>query len=208
MIMNGWNQKQFLHHWRKKHFGVWQLLLLFGLFLGLSVFALRNNNLKMVELRNQVVQADAQNKDLAGAIERLNYHVFHHMNTQIVRPVELVNTYNLQARAVIEASSRGSGRDIYAEATAACERRGIPLTSIAQCAADFAAANNPGVGPKAIKLPDKNRFIYTFASPRWTPDLAGLSLLGATVTLIWLTARLGEYILVRLIIRHRIKNNF
>jgi len=162
----------------------------------------------MVELRTAVVRADESNKDLALTIERLNHHVFHHMNTQIVRPVELVNTYNRQAQAVIEAANKTSNRDVYAEATAACERRGIPLTSIAQCAADYAVAHNPGVGPRSIVLPDKNRFIYTFASPRWTPDMAGISILLSTIVLVWILARSGEYIAVRLIIRHRLRNNF
>lgn len=162
----------------------------------------------MVELRTAVVRADERGGDIAGAIEALNYHVFHHMNTKIVRPVELVGSYNRQAQAIIEAANKGSGRDIYAEATAACERRGIPLTSIAQCAANYAADNNPGVGPQKIVLPDKNRFIYSFVSPKWTPDIAGFSLLITGVVLLWLIARFVEYIIVLLVIRSRTKNSF
>ena len=162
----------------------------------------------MVALRNEVVAADEQGSGVAKAIEALNTHVFHHMNTEIVRPVELVNTYNKQARAAIEAANQSSGRDIYAEATRVCERRGVPLSSIAQCAADYAASNNPGTGPAQIKLPDKNRFIYTFASPRWTPDEAGFSILFTGVIALWLILRLIELLVVRLIIRRRLKNTF
>jgi cytochrome c5 len=68
----------------------------------------------------------------------LNEHVFNHINTEIVRPIELVNGYNRAAQAVIEAANRGSGKDVYAQATAACERRGVPIASIAQCAAEYA----------------------------------------------------------------------
>ena len=206
--MNGWNQKKFLHHWRKKHLKTRWLIAALVIFCGLSLYFLRQNNLKMVALREQVVKADVANTGVAEALEALNQDVFHHMNTKIVRPVELVNTYNLQAKAVIEAANTTSDRNIYSEATAACERRGIPLTSIAQCIANYALANNPGVGPKAVQLPDKNRFIYSFATPLWTPDLAGLSLLIAGILLIWLALRLIEYILVRVVIRHRLKNNF
>lgn len=206
--MNGWNEKKFLHHWRKLYVKNWHLVLLLVLSIASSVYFLRQNNLKMVEFRNAVIVADETSGDVTGAIERLNTHVFKHMNTKIVRPVELVNTYNRQAQAVIEAANKNGQRDIYAEATAACERRGIPLTSIAQCAADYAVANNPGVGPKKIILPDKNLFIYSFASPKWTPDAAGISLVVTVVVLVWLLARIGEYIAVRLIIRHRLKNNF
>lgn len=162
----------------------------------------------MVELRNNVIVADEQDSGLAEAIRQLNHHVFHHMNTAIVRPVELVNTYNRQAKAAIEAANQSSGRDIYAEATQVCERRGVPLASIAQCAADYAASNNPGVGPQQIVLPDKNRFIYTFSSPRWTPDLAGFSLLFTGGILVWLIVRFGEFLLVRSIVRRRLKDTF
>lgn len=206
--MNGWNQKKFLRHFRKVHVKNWQLLLVLVIFTVSTVYFLRQNNLQMIKLRNAVVAADEQDGDVSGTLLLLNKHVFHHMNTEIVRPVELVNTYNKQAQAAIEAANKGSGRDIYAEATAACERRGIPLTSIAQCAADYAAKNNPGVGQTKINLPDKNRFIYTFATPFWTPDAAGFSLLITVVVFLWVVARFVEYLLVRIIVRRRLKNGF
>lgn len=200
--------KKFLHHWRKKYIKTWQILLFLALALTSTIFFLRQNNLKMVELRNQVVQADKQGGDIAGALKKLNTHVFAHMNTQIVRPIELVNTYNREAQVAIIAANSGSGRDIYAEATAACERRGVPLSSIAQCAADFAVTNNPSTGPQQIKLPDKNLFIHTFATPLWTADLAGFSLIITGVVFVWLGLRLIEYVLVRIIVRNRLTNGF
>lgn len=206
--MSGWTKKNFLHHYRKLRLKNWQLLVLLLVLLSSSIYFLRQNNLRMVSLRNAVVVADEQGGDVAGSLGALNKYVFHHMNTQIVRPVELVNTYNKQAQAVIEAANKTSGRDIYAEATRACERRGIPLTSIAQCAAEYAANNNPGVGPAKINLPDKNRFIYTFATPKWTPDKAGFSLILTGVVAAWLAIRLFEYTVVRIIVRRRLRNSF
>lgn len=206
--MNGWKEKSFLRRYKKLRLKLWQIFILLVVFAGCSVYFLRQNNLRMVTLRNEVVAADEQGGDVTGALKRLNQHVFHHMNTEIVRPIELVHTYNKQAQAAIEAANKSSGRDIYAEATAVCERRGVPLTSIAQCAADYAANNNPGVGPGEINLPDKNRFIYTFAAPRWTPDMAGFSLLLTVVAALWLTARLLEYLLVRIIVRRRLRSSF
>jgi hypothetical protein len=206
--MNGREQKQLLQHWRKKHIKTWQLVALFLACLISSLLLMRQNNLKMVELRNLVIQADEQGGDVSGALKKLNEHVFHHINTKIVRPIELVHSYNRQAQAAIEAANKGSGRDIYAEATAACERRGIPITSIAQCAAEYALANNPGVGPTKINLPDKNLFKYTFASPKWVPDAAGIMLLITGVVGLWLIARFAEYLAVHMIIRSRLKNDF
>lgn len=206
--MTGREEKQLLRHYSKLHIKTWQLLLLFFVFLGLSVFFLRQNNLKMVELRNNVIIADEQALDVSEALQALNNHVFNHMNTKIVRPIELVQTYNRQAKVAIEAANRSGNRDIYSEATTACERRGVPTTSIAQCAANYALENNPGTNQQEINLPDKSRFTYTFATPKWTPDLAGFSVLITGVLFIWLLFRLIEYALIRLVIRRRLKNNF
>lgn len=162
----------------------------------------------MIELRNAVLVADEAGGNVAGALEDLNHHVFHHMNTEIVRPIELVETYNRQAKAAIEAVNQVSGRDIYAEATQACERRGIPTTSIAQCAADYALQNNPNASVQQIILPDKDRFIYTFASPLWTPDAAGFSLLITGAVSLWLLVRLLERMLVALVVKKRLRSGF
>lgn len=206
--MTGREINQWVHKWRKKKIKSWQLLFLLAFLILCSVHFLRQNNLRMVELRSEVISADESGQDVASELTALNKHVFEHMNTAIVRPIELVNAYNVQAKAAIEAASRDSGRDIYSEAAQVCERRGVPLKSIAQCAADYAANNNPGTSVKEIVLPDKNRFTYTFATPVWTPDLAGFSILFTGVVFIWLVLRGIEYIAVRLVLRHRLKNNF
>ncbi len=205
--MSGWNKKK-VSVWRKKRVKTWQLLIALVILVLSSVYFLRLNNLKMVELREAVISADKTGKNLQESIEALNSHIFTHMNTTTIRPIELVNTYNRQAQAVIKAASSTNSKDVYKQAAKVCEQRGIPLTSIAQCAADYATKNSPNLGPKKIVLPDKNLFIYSFVSPKWTPDLAGLSLLFMAFVTIWLVARLIEYILVRLTVRHRLKNKF
>lgn len=206
--MNGWPHIKSLKRLKRKRIATWVLVALLLAGAMSSMFFLRQNNLKMVELRNLVLQADEQQKDIAIAIEALNAHVFAHMNTDIVRPIELVHSYNTQAQAVLEAASRGSGRDIYAEATAACERQGVPPTTIAQCAANYALQNNPNIDPAEIKLPEKDQFIYSYAAPLWTPDAAGFSLLFTGVILLWLLIRLVEYVGVRLLVRRRAKKVF
>lgn len=204
--MNGWRTNRFVRSIRSKHFKLWQLLLLTIFFALCSAFFLRQNNLKMVELRNNVVVADKSGAGLDQALENLNSYIFKHMNTQVVRPIELVNTYNRRVQAVIQAAQNSNGRDIYAEGTAACERRGIPLSSIAQCIAQYANDNSSGLTSDQIVLPDKNRFIYSYASPLWTPDLAGLFVLLTVVSFIWFSARLTEVVIVSLVVRHRLKN--
>lgn len=204
--MNGWKLKKLLRKQRKKVIPTWQLMVVLLILVTGSVLALRQNNLNMVKLRDNVVAADERGEGVQEELTKLNSYVFKHMNTQVVRPIELVNTYNRQAQQVIQAAQRGSGRDIYAEGTAACERRGIPLSSIAQCITDYANKNAPSVAQQKISLPDKSLFTYSFISPMWTPDLAGILVLLTVVTALWLFARLIEFVVVRLIVRHRIKH--
>lgn len=206
--MNGWQQQKFVTHWKRRRIATWQLVVALLIVLLSAAFFLRQNNVRMVELRNLVLQADEQQADVAGAIKELNEHVFSHMNTEIVRPIELVHSYNRQSQAVLEKASKGSGRDIYAEATAACERQGIPPTTIAQCAANYALNNNPGIDPAAVKLPEKDQFVYSFATPLWTPDAAGISLVLSAILILWLVARLIEYIGVRLLLKKRLRRHF
>ncbi len=206
--MNGWTTHRIWHHLKKVHIKTWQLGLITLVLLLLSALALRQNNLKMVELRNAVVVADKTGEGVSESLEALNMYIFDHMNTQVVRPVELVNTYNRKAQEVLLAAQKGSGRDIYAEGTAACERRGIPLSSIAQCIAQYGNDNAPSVAQQKIQLPEKNLFIYSFASPVWTPDVAGILVLLTVVSAAWLVGRVIEYVIVRLVIRHRLKNGF
>jgi len=204
--MNGWEHKRVVERWRKKRIRNWQLVALLMVGIVLSVVLLRQNNLKMVELRNAVIQADEKNGDVAGALKNLNEHVFNHINTEIVRPIELVHGYNRAAQAVIEAANRGSGVDVYAQATAACERRGVPVASIAQCAAEYALQNNKTVDPTKVSLPDKNLFTYSFSSPRWAPDAAGLAIVFTGVIGLWLVVRSFEFIIVRIVIRQRLRD--
>ena len=204
--MNGWRTNRFVRSVKSKHFKLWELLLITLFFAICSVVFLRQNNLKMIELRNQVIVADKTGVGVEQALENLNKYIFKHMNTQVVRPIELVNTYNRRAQAIIQASQSSQNRDIYAEGTLACERRGIPLSSIAQCIAQYANDNNNSSQSDQIILPDKNLFIYSFASPIWTPDLAGIFVALTVVSFIWFGARLVEVCIVSLVVRNRLKN--
>lgn len=206
--MRGWKLHQKGRVWRRKKVHTSWLLLAFLLCAALSIYFLRQNNLKMVELRSAVIAADKTGDGVEATLLALNEHIFSHMNTTTVRPIELVNTYNRQAQRIIEEANKGSGRDVYNEAAKACEQRGVPLTSIAQCAAEYASKNSPSVGPKQINLPDKNRFTYSFASPLWTPDVAGFFVALTGVLAVWLVVRLLEFITLRLLVRKRLKRGF
>jgi hypothetical protein len=160
-----------------------------------SVFALRENNLHMVKLRDAVYAADKNDGDVQGALTNLQRYVTAHMNTNlssgntsVYPPIQLKYTYDRLRAANLQASNAS----VYNDAQKYCE---------AQNSTDFSGRNrvpcieqyveSHGVQPKPI--PDA-MYKFDFISPIWSPDLAGWSLLAALLFAIlgvvwWLIAR-------------------
>ena len=158
--------------------------MLFILSLPLSAWLLRQNNLKMIELRDAVVLIDARTgdiKQIEPALLEFREFVLSHMNANLPnnKPLELPGSFN---KAVDQARARASVGDanqqVYQQAQAECEKLEIPLSVRAQCIQDYVLANAPaGEEPTLIEFPPKEQFSYNFISPRWSPDLAGLTVL-------------------------------
>lgn len=163
---------------RIKHF-----LIAFVLSLPLSAYLLRQNNLTMLELRDTVLQVDEETGDIAQIephLTELANYVLNHMNTDAGR-IELPGAFNAAVEELrINAQSSGSAdAGIYVQAQEQCENPNIPLTARAQCIQDFVVANSAPGSDAILELefPDKSLFTYSFASPTWSPDLAGFSVL-------------------------------
>lgn len=177
-------------------------LLLAALVFGIvAVFALRANNLKMIELRQAVYQADKDNGDVEGALRTLREHVHGHMNTNLAAgnnvrpPIQLQHTYErLVAARQAGAQSAGTNGDLYGQAQRYCEQaipEGFSGSYRLSCIQSFVKQRGAGNDPLSEAVP-KNLYQFDFVSPRWSPDLAGWSLLAAiastlTALAIWLT---------------------
>lgn len=142
-----------------------------------SIGALRHNNTTMIDLRNQVYAADKNNGDVNAALNKLRAYVYSHMNTNlstsngIKPPIQLSYTYaRLQ-----EKQSQNS--DLYVEAKNYCEQKIPANVSVSgqarvNCIIDY--VNERGAKPANIPV---GLYQFDFLSPRWSPDLAGWSLL-------------------------------
>lgn len=162
----------------------WHLLILAIVFGGLAAYSLRQNNLTMLQLKNDVFVADEKNGDVEAALEKLRNHVFSHMNTSLTTnagssepPVQLIHRFN---RAVAAEKARISAQSqeaatIYGQAQNNCVNPNVPLTSQAQCIQEYVAANGKDV--PQLQLPPKEYYTFDYVSPYWTFDLAGISLL-------------------------------
>lgn len=188
--------KKYLHHiWTKiRPVKVWHLLLLLGVSATMSVFALRQNNLTMVQLREVVYQADKNNDDVEGALQNLRGHVHAHMNTSLTGgdnavypPIQLKYTYQRLKEAEKVRVQQNSSQ-IYTDAQTHCEdlnasdfsgRNRIP------CIEKYVAEH----GAKERSIPDA-LYKFDFVSPRWSFDLAGISLALSIVVLLLLVLRI------------------
>lgn len=170
-----------------------KMLLLASLFLcillsTIAVFALRGNNLKMIELRNAVFAADQSNGDIESALKELRNFVYAHMNTNlssgsnaIKPPIQLKYTYERLVAAEKE-RIRNENADVYAEATAVCEAKygQGQIQQRAACVSDYVTSK--GVKEVERIIPD-SLYKFDFISPWWSPDLAGFSLVGSGISL-------------------------
>lgn len=180
------------------------VILLSGL---VAIFALRSNNQKMVSLKNAVIATDESNGDVEAALLKLRNHIYSHMNTNMRSgsnstepPIQLVNKFNrIVAAEQARVSSLNNSASVYAEAQARCEKANIPLTTRAQCIQDYVSANGNGI--QQLNLPPKEFYTFDFASPNWTPDLAGISLVIFFASLVLLVVRLIAGYFIKIYLR-------
>ncbi len=177
--------KRKLHHvWRKmRPLKPWYFLVVAAIFGLISVVALRQNNLHMIELRDTVYQADQNGTDIETPLRELREYVYGHMNTNltgggntIYPPIQLKYTYErLLAQQAQGASAQNA--KIYTDAQAECERQfpqGLSGSGRIPCIQEYIASR--GITETVIPVA---LYQFDFVAPRWSPDLAGLSLLAA-----------------------------
>ena len=154
-------------------------------FFGLvAVFSLRANNLEAVRLRDRVLEVDKNNGDVEKALRELQKYTYAHMhtdlatNTNVYPPIQLKYRYD---RLVTAEKQRVEAimAKVYTDAQAECERQNptdFSGRNRVPCVEAYVTSHK--VAEQRIN-PDLYKF--DFASPVWSPDLAGISLVLAGV---------------------------
>lgn len=189
--------KQFWHHiWttRIRPIKIWYLVVLFLACSLLCLGAARHNYQHMDSLRTAVYTADEKNADTVTALQNLQKYVTTHMNTSLTAgssiypPIQLKFTYE---RLQNEASTKYNQANaaVYTDAQKTCEQ---------QNSTDFSGRNrvpcieryvaDHGVAPSPV-IPD-SMYKFNFASPSWSPDLTGWSLVFSMVLLVAVVVRI------------------
>ena len=158
----------------------------------ISVVALRSNNIEMLKRREAVFVADKDGKGVDDALNKLRNYVYAHMNTDlssgisIKPPIQLKHTYERLVAAEKD-KVRVRNETIVEQAAAECLRRFPPgfIEQRTLCVQDFVAKNS--IDEKPIP---KELYQFDFASPTWSPDVAGFSILFTGLLVLLLIFRL------------------
>jgi hypothetical protein len=164
------------------------LLAVFGgltvLFVILTVLGLTANSKGAKDRYDALIAVDQAGGDVETALNELRVYIYSHMNTQIgselgIRPpIQLKGTYE-RLVAAEEERVRVANERVYEEAQAFCEQNnpaGSLVSGRVPCVEQYVDEN--GVEANVI---EDDFYKFDFVPPRWSPDLAGISMLLAGV---------------------------
>jgi hypothetical protein len=189
--------KRHLHHvWRRmKPINAWIFLGLAAIFAVIGIYAMRQNNLRSIELREAVTKADMENGDVETPLRVLREHIYSHMNADLSsgsglqQPVQLKYRYDRLVAAEKARADAASG-GVYTQAQAECERQ-FPAGQVGAsgggritCIEQYVSSH----GVTQSQIPDA-LYKFDFVSPVWSPDVAGISLLLAAICLLLFVVR-------------------
>ncbi len=175
--------------WAKfKAIPYWVFLALFLASGSVSIAALRHNNQQMVKLRSALYAADQSGGNVNAALNNLRGYVYGHMNTNlssggntIKPPIQLKYTYQRLVSAE-QARVDAAVAQLYQDGHNYCQAQSSESSAVANhltCFQDY--VNSHSVKANAIPV---GLYEFDFASPTWSPDLAGWSLVISAVLLV------------------------
>jgi hypothetical protein len=184
----------------------WQLVLLLVVVGLVAATFLRLNNIGMIERRTAVFSADKEgNTDIIKArLFDLQRYSATHMNADS-GTVYLEEQYRRDTRASIEAASaRDSTNNINVKADQTCKAQfGGYSQAYVQCfASELAKVPSGSNAPDKATLPSPSLYRHDFASPVWSPDFAGFTILICAFLLLVIIIRLLSLALLRMLL-HR-----
>jgi hypothetical protein len=201
--------KRKLYRWFKivRYVKTWQLFLLLILLVFGSAYFLRQNSLGMDELRTAVKTADEEAGDTKQALLNLQHYVAGHMNTSLGEGIVLQSAYQKAYNTALQKSLNytNPNSQLYTQVELECRavfKRTHSFPAYTQCAHEKLSKLAPGQDPlSSFTPPASDLFHYNYASPAWSPDLAGFSVLLTVVVAFVLVGRAVAYVAIRAILR-------
>ncbi|NCU30408.1 hypothetical protein EOL73_01365 [Candidatus Saccharibacteria bacterium] len=191
----------------------WQLLVVLLMSVIVSATFLRLNSLNMMELRHAVVQADETESQeiLKAALIDLQEYVSGHMNTSLGNGFYLAKSYERDKLAAQQIAPSGINPNSAEYQAAELECRSqwrYNLESFREdyvkCVQDRVSALSAQADPSAsTKLPNPDLYRVNFASPLWSPDPAGFSVLFSVIIVVLIIMRTTGVIALRILLKRR-----
>lgn len=184
----------------------WQLVVLLILFGFIAATFLRLNNIGMVERREAVLSADKEGdaRVIQQRLYDLQRYVSSHMNSDM-STIYLENQYKRDSQKVIDAASGDSNPNgnIYKKAQDVCAPRFSGYSqAYLQCTLNYLAQYAPAGDPAStVALPRADTYRHSYASPLWTADFAGWTVLICLLIVLMIIGRLLGLIILRAMLK-------
>jgi hypothetical protein len=157
---------------------------------------LRLNNIGMSQRFDAVLAADktGNSQTIKDRLYDLQRFVSDHMNTSMSNGIYLTESYNRDSKKAYDSASQdiNPNGNIYKKVQDICAPQFTSWsTRYVQCVTDE-LAKYPSADSLAesAKIPKADLYHYSFASPIWSPDFAGWSILACLALALMIVARL------------------
>jgi hypothetical protein len=216
--MNGyeaWEQdrkeRRTLKKWLKRAglYGSWILTMVLMSLLVVTAYALRENNLGMLERRAAVIAADESGDTgaLLVATAELQKYVGAHMNTYMGElGIALQHSYDRDVAKAVADSVTGQKLDIpqevYNQYAAACSPQlAAGEWHYVNCISSHIDYTGKNFDFSSPKLPAKELYYVNFTPPRISTDLAGIMVMVCLLLLLIIVLRVGFNLFLKITIK-------
>lgn len=192
--------------WRLNRVKTWQLLVILVLMMFVSATFLRLNNIGMVQRRTAVLAADqdGNQETMQSRLYDLQRYAAEHMNAN-TGVFYLEGQYKRDVEKIITAASNDSNPqgNIHVKADEVCRPQfAVWSQAYVQCFTGELAKYPPSDDPaQNVTLPSTNLYRYDFASPLWSADFAGWSVLICLVLIVMIIVRLVSLGILSLLLK-------
>lgn len=190
----------------------WQLVVLLVISGFIAATFLRLDNIGMVERRNAVMSADEEGDEeiIIQRLYELQRYVSGHMNTNLGRGVYLESSYNrdLEKWQSEQYGDRNPNGNIFKKAQEVCAPRFSSWSNAyVQCVSDQ-LATYPSADEIATETsrPRQEAYIYSYASPLWTPSFSGWSVVVSGIIALLIFVRLAIIGILHIVLRQRYRS--
>lgn len=191
----------------------WQLFVIGMIALVVAVMFLRLNSLNMIDYRHAVVVADEKGDKavLQSSLADLQKYVSSHMNTSLGDGFYLTQSYDRDRTAILTnaQSTTNPNSAEYQTASIECRSkwqggRDSFRNDYVKCVIDRVSALTGQTDPgSTIGLPNPEAYKVNFASPLWSPDAAGISVLICLIIVVVIISRFIGVVVLRLLLKRR-----